>query len=118
MIESMVNFYPCLDINQTTHFYLEMIGLTLYQDQGKARIFDTGYGYLGFCQYDYSDLATQTCISFNLKDQESVDQYYKDLKNKGIEVMTSPQKHPQFEVYSFFARDPNGYKLEFQKILK
>ena len=47
-MESMVVFYPCLNIDETTQFYEDIIGLTCYQDQGSCRIFDTGYGYLGF----------------------------------------------------------------------
>jgi hypothetical protein len=31
-----------------------------------------------------------------------------------IDVTT---EHPRFPVYSFFLKDPNGYTLEFQKIL-
>ena len=84
-IESIVNFYPCKDIEETTEFYLKVIGLTLFQDQGKARIFDSGYGYLGFCQYDHDMLATQTCISFNLKDQKEVDDYYAKLKGLNVD---------------------------------
>lgn len=115
-IKSIVNFYPCRDIEETSDFYVNVIGLSLYQDQGKARIFDCHYGYLGFCQYDHGILATETCISFNLCTQKEVDDYYEKFKNMGIQGMTVPKKHDQFEVYSFFMKDPNGYKIEFQKI--
>ncbi len=117
-IESIVNFYPCKDIEETTEFYVNIIGLTLFQDQGKARIFDSGYGYLGFCQYDHGILATQTCISFNLKDQKEVDDYYTHFKELKVEGLLPPKKHNQFDVYSFFMKDPNGYQIEFQKIEK
>ena len=49
-MESMVTVYPCLNIEETTAFYTEIIGLKIYQDQGLCKIFDTGYGYLGFCE--------------------------------------------------------------------
>ena len=51
-ILSSVSFYPVTDIEKTTRFYLDVIGLRLHQDQGRAKIFDTGYGYWGFVQYD------------------------------------------------------------------
>ena len=46
-MESMVNFYPCQNIQETSRFYLKNFGLKLYNDQGNCQIFDTGYGYLG-----------------------------------------------------------------------
>ncbi len=116
-MESMVTFYPCLNIEETTAFYTEIIGLKIYQNQGLCKIFDTGYGYLGFCEYIDHVLATKVCISFNLKDKQAVDQKYKEMKALNMQGLTKPQKHPQFEVYSFFMQDVNGYTLEFQKIL-
>lgn len=116
-MESMVVFYPCKDIEETTRFYTEKIGLTLHIDQGKARIFDTGYGFLGFCQYDHQCMATYTCISFNLKDEAEVNHYYERFKEMMVNDLTVPKRHDDFAVYSFFLSDPNGYKIEFQKIL-
>jgi len=116
-MESMICFYPCLNIEETTQFYINEIGLSLYQDQGACRIFDTGYGYIGFCEYDDHVLATKTCISFNLSSVEEVNQYYQHFKEKNMRDITIPQKHPKFAVYSFFMKDINGYTIEFQKLL-
>ena len=30
--ESSINFYPCLDIDKTTDFYINVMGLSLYED--------------------------------------------------------------------------------------
>ena len=51
-IESSVVFLPVKDIEETTRFYRDLIGLPVAQVQsgGLCRIFDTGYGYFGFCQ--------------------------------------------------------------------
>ena len=113
---SMVVFYPCLNIQETTQFYLDTIQLQLYQDQGACKIFDTGYGYLGFCEYDDHELASRVCISFNLPSKEAVNAQYKQFLEMGIQEITPPQQHPRFDVYSFFMKDPNGYAIEFQKI--
>ena len=116
-MESMICFYPCLDIEETTHYYLNEIGLTLYVDQGACRIFDTGYGYIGFCEYEDRILCNKTCISFNLSSIEEVNAYYEKFKAKNAKDLTVPQKHPKFDVYSFFMKDVNGYTIEFQKLL-
>ena len=52
-IENCVTFLPCSDIKKTTHFYRDIVGLPVVQEQagGMLKIFDTGYGYWGFCQY-------------------------------------------------------------------
>ncbi len=115
--ESSINFYPCLDIEKTTDFYINEIGLSLYQDQGTCRIFDTGYGYIGFCEYDDHILCNKTCISFNVASKEDVFKYYEKFKQKQIPGITEPKKHPKYEVYSFFMKDINGYTLEIQKLL-
>ena len=36
-MESMVVFYPCKDIEETSRFYQEVLGLRLYNDQGKCK---------------------------------------------------------------------------------
>ena len=115
--ESSINFYPCLDIEKTTDFYINEIGLSLYQDQGTCRIFDTGYGYIGFCEYEDHILCNKTCISFNVPTKEDVFKYYEKYKAKQMPGLTEPKKHPKYEVYSFFMKDINGYTLEIQKLL-
>lgn len=116
-IQSLICFYPCLDIEETTKFYLNDIGLSLYQDQGSCKIFDTGYGLLGFCEYEDHILCNKTCISFNLPSEEDVDAYYEKYKAQGMKIIKEPKKHEKYDVYSFFMEDVNGYTLEFQKLI-
>lgn len=117
-IESSIAFLPCYDIKKTSDFYTEKIGLRLDCDQGFCRIFDTGYGFWGFCQYDNKiPVVDGICLSLNCRDEADVDKYFELMKSRGCEVVKSPQKHDRSPVYSFFVRDPNGYLVEFQKIL-
>ncbi len=123
-IESSVIFFPCKNIKETSNFYTEMVGLKLVQVQegsSECHIFDTGYGFIGFCQYaDGRPIPSGPvgmCISFNCCDEADVDAHYEMVKTKGAEIITPPKKHENFPVYSCFFRDPNGYTVEFQKIL-
>ncbi len=122
-IESSVVFLPVKDIEETTRFYQDLIGLPVAQVQsgGLCRIFDTGYGYFGFCQYsDGRPLPNGpkgVCLSFNCRDEEDVDAHYREFTQRGL-TATTPQRHKVFPVYSFFLTDPNGYNVEFQKILE
>ncbi len=113
-MESMVNFYPCLDIAKTTDFYLNVMGLKLWRDQGTCKIFDSGYGYLGFCEYDHHETATHTCISFNVSSEAEVQKMHEYFQTSHVAGLTAPQKHPKYPVYSFFFRNPNGYTIEIQ----
>lgn len=122
-IENSVVFFPCLDIERTSRFYQETVGLRLAQEQagGACRIFDTGYGYLGFCQYgDGRPIPagpTGMCISFNCRDEADVDRQYARLKAAGV-AAGPPVRQAKFPVYAFFIQDPDGYKVEFQRILE
>ena len=119
-IKSSIIFLPCSDIKQTVHFYHDILGLQVHQKQGdQLYIFDTGYGYWGFCQYDDQRKplsGTQgVCLSLNLDSNEDVLIKYDLLKDK-CHIHMKPARHPKFPVYSFFILDPDSYLVEFQKI--
>jgi catechol 2,3-dioxygenase-like lactoylglutathione lyase family enzyme len=117
---SSVVFLPCSDIRKTVSFYHDLLNLPIDQKQGDSLyIFDTGYGYWGFCQYQDGRKPLSgpqgVCLSLNLKDDEEVRNRYEELKDR-CDVYRGPQKHPQFPVYSFFISDPDGYLVEFQNV--
>ena len=123
-MESSVIFLPCTDLAKTTEFYRDICGIDKMEVQspGKVHIFDTGYGYIGFVQYDDGRAPLSgdkgVCISFDLKDKKEVDDMYLRLKEKGADITQVPMMHKQFPVYSMFISDPDGYKVEFQKIIR
>ncbi len=122
-IESLIVFLPCSDIEKTSAYYAEVIGLSLVQTQaeGKCRIFDTGYGYIGFCQYDDGRPIpagpTGVCISLNCRDEADVDRHYRRLLEKGVTDVSKPCVNERFNVYAAFTYDPDNYKVELQRIL-
>ncbi len=46
---------------------------------------------------------------------ENVDDWYRKLRDAGVEIKTAPAQDPQYNIYHFFFRDPNGYLLEIQR---
>ena len=118
MYESSIIFFPCANMEQTEVFYTDIVGLKKVQEQagGRCRIFDTGYGYLGFSLKEGFDACQNdgVCISFNCKSEEEVRERHAKLVLSGCEILSEPEKNKIFPVYSFFVRDINGYKLEFQ----
>ena len=123
MVENLVVFFPCSDIAATSRFYQEVCGLPKVQEQagGKLHIFDTGYGYLGFCQYDDGRPIPSgplgMCISLNCADEADVDAHYQRLLEKCADIIMPPSYQEKFPVYACFVRDPDNYKVEFQRIL-
>lgn len=119
-INSSIVFLPVSDIKDSYHFYHDILKLPVYQKQGDSLyIFDTGYGYWGFCQYQdgrkpFSG-AKGVCLSLNLASDEEVISRYEELKDV-VTVIKQPALHPDFPVYSFFIADPDGYLVEYQKI--
>ena len=122
-LENSVVFLPVKDIEETTSFYRDIVGIPVVQEQsgGICRIFDTGYGYLGFCQYpDGRPIPggpVGVCLSLNCHDEADVNSQYDRITKTGWKTECAPKYMENFPAYGFFMRDPNDYKVEFQFIL-
>ena len=120
MVGSVV-FLPVADLARTRRFYTQVLGLGLAMVQpGGAEIYDTGYGYWGFCAYGDGRPALGgpqgVCLSLNCRDRRQVDARWKEALDRGAEPVSPPAAHPRFPVYSCFLRDPDGYTVELQVI--
>ena len=121
-IESSVVFLPVSDIQKTYGFYHDILKLPVYQKQGESLyIFDTGYGYWGFCEYDDDRKPlsgpTGVCLSLTVASNEAVLHKYEELKDS-VRIYKKPSMHAKYPVYSFFMLDPDDYLVEIQKIAK
>jgi hypothetical protein len=90
--------------------------LPMVLDQETCRIYQvTEQSYLGFCQSDdplpWDDRVILTLVS------DDVDGWYARLNTQGVTTDGPPCEHQQHRIYHFFARDANGYRLEFQRFL-
>ena len=113
MLESFIGFYPCRDLERTTEFY-GALGLAVARDQGTCVIFRVATsGFLGFCQHnevlpEHSGLILTLVL-------DDVDGAYKTLTALGVPTEAPPKLNEHFGIYHFFARDPDGYRLELQR---
>lgn len=108
-----ITFCVTHDLKTTARFYEDILGLRLALDQGKCRIYGVAGGaYLGFCERE-TDYSTDGIILTLVTDD--VDGWYEDLSSRGIEIEHEPRLNPDYEIYHFFLRDPNGYLLEIQR---
>lgn len=111
--DSFIGFYPCRDLRATTAFYTRL-GLPIARDQGSCVIFRVAAGgYLGFCEHDRA-LSEHPGLILTLVLDE-VEAAYERLTALGVETEAPPAVNERFSITHFFARDPDGYRLELQR---
>ena len=115
--EGLIFFSGCHDMEQTHHFYAELLGLPLYKDQGLCRIYEVpGGGKIGFCTHMKIAKNEKSPIITLLT--QDVDGAYQRLIQAGLAPLHTPQENPRFCIYHFFVHDPNGYLVEVQRFLE
>ncbi|MCB5229049.1 MAG: nitroreductase [Candidatus Cloacimonetes bacterium] len=106
---SGIIFLRSKQLDVITSFYQKKIGMNVWLEQGGCQILQDGNLLLGFCAGEEAE----TCgvVTFFLPDRQSVDAAWQ--KHQDI-AMAQPAFNPQYQIYHFYARDPEGRKLEFQ----
>ena len=113
-VTGFVAFYPCHDLAATTDFYTRDMQLELIRAQKTCVIFKVAReAYLGFCQHD-GDIPNHKGVIITVLTGE-VDEVYQRLLHLNIETEGKPKENDSFDIYHFFARDPDGYRLEIQR---
>ncbi len=106
---SGILFNRSRDVEGTVEFYTQNIGASVWLDQKQCIILQHGNLLFSFCRSEKIDAFG--CITFFYHTKEEVDSMYEKLKD----VATSePQVNQQFNIYNFFAKDPEGRTIEFQ----
>lgn len=109
-----ITFLHAGDLAATREFYSGLLGLSLVRDQGTCIIFQVNQGaYLGFCKHIENFVAGRKVILTMV--DEDVDGWYHTLKDRGAEILSEPQANPDYQIYHFFLKDPNGYWIEIQR---
>ena len=112
-----ITFLTYEDLQPGIRFYGETLGLPMIEDQGWAKVYRiSGSAYVGLVSARGNALPTPVgggiLLSIVVVD---VDAWYEQLRNKPqIEILSSPAMVPGIPVYSFFLRDPAGYRVEIQ----
>jgi catechol 2,3-dioxygenase-like lactoylglutathione lyase family enzyme len=115
-LEQQITFLYTRDLAATAVFYEEKLGLALVLDQGSCRIYRVSAGaFVGFCQRAEAPEQPAGLI-FTLVTAD-VDGWYAHLQEKGVKLEKPPAVNPQYNIYHFFLRDPNGYLIEIQRFL-
>jgi catechol 2,3-dioxygenase-like lactoylglutathione lyase family enzyme len=113
IFDSQITFLSTRDLDLTSSFYVNLLGLTLVLDQGTCKIYKmSSSAYLGFCLKDRLPETDGVIITLVTED---VDSYCETLRRKGVTFEKNPAFNPDYNIYHAFLRDPNGYLLEVQR---
>ena len=115
MFDQQVTFIYASDLETSTQFYNSVLRLEQVLDQGACRIFRVSQdGFVGICQCreGTSPVTDGVIVTFV---HEDVDGWYETLVSSGQTIEKPPALNPDFNIYHFFLRDPDGYLLEIQR---
>ncbi|MEF8831961.1 MAG: nitroreductase family protein [Candidatus Thermoplasmatota archaeon] len=107
-----MNFFRSKELETITEFYREELDMDLWLDQDKCKIVKDGNLLVGFCESETMDEGGT--ITFFYRTKEEVDEMYEKFKDR---ARGEPSENDFFQVYQFFAEDPEGRTLEFQTFL-
>jgi hypothetical protein len=102
-------FFKTKILQELYMFYINEIGCQLWLDQGSCQIFQFSNMLVGFCVGDETEI--DGTITFFYESRELVDDMYSKLKRN---ASFPPRYNYQFNIYQFFAKDPEGRTIEFQ----
>ena len=115
MSKAFITFLYSNNAQESWAFYEDVLGLRLCVDQASCRIFEfCDGGFLGVCSKEDVDITENIIVTFV---EDDIDGRYADLVAKGVETDGEPRQNDTYGIYHFFARDPDGYRLEFQRFL-
>ena len=112
-----ITFLTYEDVEAGDHFYRVVLGLHLIEDQGWVKVYRIhGCAHVGIVEARRGPVekpeGSSTLLSIVVED---VDAWYERLKDEpSIEILGPPAMVFDIPVYSFFLKDPVGYRIEIQ----
>jgi predicted enzyme related to lactoylglutathione lyase len=116
-ISSQITWVYTDNLEHTSKFYEKDLELELVIDEGAARIFQvSSTAQIGVC-VAFEDRVVDPKGGMITLVTNDVDGWFDRLTKKGIVINRAPHKLEQFNIYTFFLEDPNGYVIEIQQFL-
>lgn len=106
---SGIVFMKTLRLNEIKEFYTQKINCRVWLEQEDCVILRHGNFMLGFCERE--EVSKDGMLTFFFPIKSEVDRIYETLMDIAKET---PKMNPKYNIYHFFATDPEGRELEFQ----
>ena len=101
-------FFRTRQHDDVVAFYRDL-GATVWREQPDCTILQAGNFKFGFCTRETAD--TEGIVTFVFDARSGVDDAYDRLAERADE---EPRFNETYDIYQFFATDPEGRTVEFQ----
>ncbi len=105
-----ITFLRTRQLDEISQFCQQALEMKLWLDQGRCRIFQRGRWLLGFIA-DSEQAETSGILTLFLPSRQEVDREYERLQGLAD---APPRLNPEFRIYQFFLRGPEGRLFEIQ----
>jgi hypothetical protein len=105
-------FLKTVNLEKIKEFYMDKLGATIWVDQQDCIIFKHDNFLFGFCER--GEVNPGWLLTFFYRSATEVDEIYEKVKDLAT---TKPEKSEKYQIYQFYAKDPEGRDLEFQAFL-
>ncbi|MFX0183647.1 MAG: VOC family protein [Candidatus Hodarchaeota archaeon] len=105
-------FQTTKNLSKIIDFYTTKIEAKIWINQTDCIILKHDNFLLGFCQRE--KISTGCLVTFFYSSKQEVDRIFQTLKDYAV---TNPMENKKYNIYQFFAKDPEGRDLEFQAFL-
>jgi catechol 2,3-dioxygenase-like lactoylglutathione lyase family enzyme len=113
--DQQITFLLVADLERSTGFYRDILGLELVLDQGDCRVMRVAAdAFVGICERP--DRVGTGAVLLTLV-TDSVDDWHKALVKSGVPCDQPPRHSETYNVYHAFYRDPDGTLVEIQRFL-
>lgn len=109
---SGIVFFGTEALESVVEFYVEEVGAERWLEQPDCTILRCDNMLVGFCDRETAE--TDGTITFVFDSKAGVDEAYERLADRARE---EPVENERYEIYQFFAADPEGRTVEFQTFL-
>jgi hypothetical protein len=109
---SGITFFGTRALDEVVGFYVDRLGASVWLEQPDCTVLKYDNLLLGFCDREAAE--TAGTITFVVEGRAAVDERYDDLADVAREP---PRENERYEIYQFFADDPEGRTVEVQTFL-
>ena len=102
-------FFGSEQYESTASFYVETVDATVWLEQSACTILRFDSFLFGFCDRETAE--TDGVLTFVTETRAEVDAYYDRLAER---ANSPPTYNEDYDIYQFFATDPEGRTMEFQ----
>lgn len=106
---SGIVFFRTTDLETVVEFYVERVGATVWLEQPDCTILRYDNLLVGFCEREDTD--RDAIVTVVVEDRGAVEDLHERLADR---ARGPPRENERYEIYQFFAEDPDGRTLEVQ----